>query len=393
MELNQIPQSSSSPVAMTPVPGQTETTPVTATATRISCCYGFFVFLGLAISLVTLTLLVIYAGVWSHMSIYDDHLVFVAGGEHQGSALADIEVLPLPASEKEPRCRTVPELPMGTSGAIGTVLKKRITVCGGKDHQSDSVSAQCLRLTGNYGWMRFATMTKARAFAAAVIVPDLGWWITGGLNKEEPMGITTTELYGNGDAFEDLDDDEDHFIYGPALPEGVSHHCLIRVNASKFVLIGGRTKETEYSNKVWQYDWARRRWSSAGSLKYGRNSHSCALVNKGNYVVVAGGLTDESSYGVGGTRLAEMLEVSTGHWHIMPELPRAVFGAIAAKLEPIAAHGSGELALIGGSEEDKRLLYFVRRGQFEDSDTYKQTLDVNRRYPLIIVASPRIICF
>ena len=37
---------------------------------RISCCYGFMVFLGLAVSLLTLTLLVIYAGVWSQHTLY-----------------------------------------------------------------------------------------------------------------------------------------------------------------------------------------------------------------------------------------------------------------------------------------------------------------------------------
>ena len=41
-----------------------------ANVKRISCCYGFMVFLGLAISLLTLTLLVIYVGVWSQHTLY-----------------------------------------------------------------------------------------------------------------------------------------------------------------------------------------------------------------------------------------------------------------------------------------------------------------------------------
>ena len=37
---------------------------------QMSCCYGIMVFLGLFASLLTLTLLVIYAGVWTQRSLY-----------------------------------------------------------------------------------------------------------------------------------------------------------------------------------------------------------------------------------------------------------------------------------------------------------------------------------
>ena len=36
---------------------------------RISCCYGLMVFVGLALSLLGLTLLVIYAGFWSNYAM------------------------------------------------------------------------------------------------------------------------------------------------------------------------------------------------------------------------------------------------------------------------------------------------------------------------------------
>ena len=37
---------------------------------KVSCCYGFIVFLGLAVSLLTLTMIVIWAGVWSQHTLY-----------------------------------------------------------------------------------------------------------------------------------------------------------------------------------------------------------------------------------------------------------------------------------------------------------------------------------
>ena len=59
MELNPIPASASAPK-----------NPEAEEGPRISCCYGVMVFLGLTFSLVALTMLVIYAGVWSQMSLY-----------------------------------------------------------------------------------------------------------------------------------------------------------------------------------------------------------------------------------------------------------------------------------------------------------------------------------
>ena len=37
---------------------------------RMSCCYGLMVFMGLVASLLTLTLMVIYAGFWTQQSLY-----------------------------------------------------------------------------------------------------------------------------------------------------------------------------------------------------------------------------------------------------------------------------------------------------------------------------------
>ena len=76
MELNNLPQfeetqpqPSSASVEPQQPPG-TSGGKLEVNAKRISCCYGFMVFLGLALSLLTLTLLVIYAGVWSQHTLY-----------------------------------------------------------------------------------------------------------------------------------------------------------------------------------------------------------------------------------------------------------------------------------------------------------------------------------
>ena len=68
MELDSIPQASSGGLEEATVHpsggGNKEETH------RISFCYGLMVFLGLALSLLTLTVLVVYVGVWSQHTLY-----------------------------------------------------------------------------------------------------------------------------------------------------------------------------------------------------------------------------------------------------------------------------------------------------------------------------------
>ena len=86
-------------------------------------------------------------------------------------------------------------------------------------------------------------------------VPRRGWWITGGLNENEPNGILTTDFYNIGEEFGTVQHSLNAFIMGPTLPEGVSHHCLIKqanqaAASVKYLLIGGMTKDEEFSSKV-----------------------------------------------------------------------------------------------------------------------------------------------
>ena len=71
----------------------------------------------------------------------------------------------------------------------------------------------------------------------------------------------------------------------------------------------------------------------------GRHSHSCGIVNDGEYIVVAGGIHGKDSFESGGSSSAEVLELSSKTWHKLPELPKPIYGAVAAKLDPGAPRG------------------------------------------------------
>jgi len=367
---------------------------------RITCCYGIMVFVGLFLSLLTLTLLVIYAGVWTQRSLYDEHLIAVLGGiNSKNEMIEESELISLPASSRTKACPSIDSLPMGVSGAIGTVLMKHICYCGGQISSTNgSTNADCYKYTWD-GWVKFSTMTKPRAFAASAWVPRRGWWVTGGINAFENDGISTTDLFNTGND----DNDEVYgpkptntFLLGPILPEAVSHHCLIKqANAAKYLLIGGSTPTNKFSSKVWEYDWVQRKWSEDGAiapLYTGRHSHACSLAHNGEVVVVAGGLTELEPDGDGSVSV-ELLQISSSMWHKMPAMPHPIYGGISAKLSPGAPHGYGDFALIGGSLSNSKLLQFVVRGMFETgNEATERSLSIARRYAAVVVASPRLVC-
>ena len=60
--------------------------------------------------------------------------------------------------------------------------------------------------------------------------------------------------------------------------------------------------------------------------------------------------------------------------------------------------GTGPVGFIGGStttdeDEGGRLMYFVKRGQFEfGSFNHEEFLIIPRRYAVVVVVSPKILC-
>lgn len=162
----------------------------------------------------------------------------------------------------------------------------------------------------------------------------------------------------------------------------------------------GPTREHIHSNsmhislQVWEYDWSLRQWSSMAPLYEGRHSHSCALVNDGEFVIVAGGLSSlASSPQLGGSTSAEMLELATSTWHKLPAMPRPFFGAVAAKLDPGSPHGSGPLAFVGGTFSQSTMMHFVKRGLFEmGKASEEKQISTPRRYAVVLVANPRLVC-
>ena len=64
------------------------------------------------------------------------------------------------------------------------------------------------------------------------------------------------------------------------LPVGVDNHCMVLINTSTAMLIGGSTEDAYFSGKTYFYNFADDIWTEGPNLIKGRLAHSCAMVKK-----------------------------------------------------------------------------------------------------------------
>ena len=67
---------------------------------------------------------------------------------------------------------------------------------------------------------------------------------------------------------------------GTGLPEGVDFHCMVLVNKSNVLLIGGLTLSMEYSSKTYFFNFESKLWQEGPDLKRPRYSQACGMVKK-----------------------------------------------------------------------------------------------------------------
>jgi hypothetical protein len=245
--------------------------------------------------------------------ILDHGVLLMVGGEVDGVPQTRVTAHVLPGAKSH--CKSAPIYPLAITGAVGVIMSKEITICGGllrtlSDKNKDVIISQttnaCYRLEEDNGWVKVDELKIGRAFAASAFLPGRGWWITGGVSmgNTEVLGIesplTSTELMPIED--EEKGEEYKFLVDEPNLPteSGLSHHCLVRIDKYRVLLIGGMTEGNSYVPGVWLFDWKKRKWDEWTDLKYGRHSHACSMALGGEFVVVAGGETEhETVHGSG----------------------------------------------------------------------------------------------
>ena len=84
------------------------------------------------------------------------------------------------------------------------------------------------------------------------------------------------------------------------------------------------------------------------------------------------------------------MEITTGHWHIMPHLPKPVWGGAFVPVNDLPT-------LVGGAgDQDMLTIQLLEKGEFTESKMKfnpDMTTENHKKYSVAIIAHERYVCF
>jgi hypothetical protein len=106
----------------------------------------------------------------------------------------------------------------------------------------------------------------------------------------------------------------------PSLPVTIYHHCMVPVNSTTVMVIGGG-QNGQISGKTFYFTFGEESWTEGPELKIKRYGHSCGKIRRNNEsqemsIIVAGGDDGGSSY----LSSVEILDEGSNEWQTGPEL-------------------------------------------------------------------------
>ena len=161
--------------------------------------------------------------------------VMIVGGDNYNEYLDDIEIVSLNGTSS---CMKPADYPLKKRGMVGTFGNGRTFVCGG----SYPPISDCFSYDFDAGvWLPQTSMGEERGDAAAVMLNDSHWWITGGHNASR---LQSTELY-NLEA-----NSVSPFL---DLPIAADYHVILKVDETHFFLSCGSRKSyiLDLETEIW----------------------------------------------------------------------------------------------------------------------------------------------
>jgi hypothetical protein len=231
-------------------------------------------------------------------------------------------------------CKNPPNFPATVSGAIGGLgFKGNPIICGG--WQNGDFSNKCYSLENNE-WVSSASMKSVRATAATAQLQNGKLFVTGGYGHSN---LNSAEILTENGWESNI----------PSLPVTIYHHCMVPVNSTTVMVIGGG-QNGQISGKTFYFTFGEESWTEGPELKIKRYGHSCGKIRRNNEsqemsIIVAGGDDGGSSY----LSSVEILDEGSNEWQTGPEL------LIVITKSQMVEHQNGGVVLIGGqsSFDDK----------------------------------------
>ncbi len=272
----------------------------------------------------------------------------------------------------------------GTVYAIGAFLKDKAFFCGGgglfkySKHYSNCVNLGSRESVADMS-------TKRKGAASAIIDFDNGTqslWITGGRNNETKFIQSTEYVYPTGSVSP-----------GPDLPVALLLHCVVALDKSNVIVIGGNTKEAFKNKETYLFNLVNQSWSNnSSSLTIPRRAQACGQVSIGNEkaVVVAGGDTKGKD---NMTKTTEILLSPGLSWQSGPDMPKAIASAGSVSAP------DGSFLVIGGQEPGNLMSRDIYRLKCQSQDIatcqwtrLQQSLTVARSQHVAILVPGKGVC-
>ncbi len=252
------------------------------------------------------------------------------------------------------RCqKTYPDFPLAivrTTYGVLYDMKGRpiLLVCGGKD-QHGQVRDECYyynaEVSNNWVQARDKLLEKRQNAAGIVIDNGKTLWVTGGWQDRKRLRSTSLVTI--------LDAQQGSFSVqpGPPLPLGVDQHCLVKLNSTTAMLIGGYNGNSLTSTYYLDIPSETTRTTSRSiqgpSLSIGRDSFSCGVLDhpedrNGQVVFAVGGRDSREGRSFSSV---ERLVVGSNQWIRGPDIYQ---GEKIQSAAGVTSHDGKTFLLAGG---------------------------------------------
>jgi len=147
-----------------------------------------------------------------------------------------VEIINLDGNNQNKNCDDLPDLPLGMWGATGKLFKRKTPIiCGGKDNSQYSAHCKCQAFQ-NGSWRFAPDLKECRSYSDSEILTNSDkkevFLIVGGYDKN--FNQLNTSATFDGSVWNNL--------YIENRPEPVNSHCIVKINSSTILSIGGYGK-------------------------------------------------------------------------------------------------------------------------------------------------------
>ncbi len=180
----------------------------------------------------------------------------------------------------------------------------------------------------NKEWVSSVSMNYIRELTAAAQLHGGKLLVTGGING---LALNSAEMFTEKGWESKI----------PSLPVSIRDHCMVTVNSTTVMVIGGYQNE-QNSGKTFYFTFGEESWTNGPELKHKKNAFSCGKIRRDKWsqemsIIVAGGWDGSSIFSS-----VEILYEGSSEWKTGPEL------SVGLRSSQMVEDHNGGVVLIGG---------------------------------------------